>query len=228
MCWDTIGSLPCFPCAARGFEEPNPDAQEAKDDAEDSAASDREVEAEAATDGGTSVPDTHHIAERLGVRTDLLLHFVQNHPDPTAAIVLGWATDTGGLEDPPGELKKITREWLLANGHGGDLPTSYALPDPGDVVEDREAGEDGEVAVVEIHPDTVAADYVISDIDSTVAEVNRDYDAGAPVVEGVYRDSLEALDGELTLETVRAAVSSGVVASYAFPSDRLASGGGSP
>jgi hypothetical protein len=66
------------------------------------------------------VPTTA-LADTLGVRVDLLLNFVEIHPNPTAAVVLGWAYETGELEATPDELQQETREWLLENGHIDDV-----------------------------------------------------------------------------------------------------------
>jgi hypothetical protein len=98
----------------------------------------------------------------------------------------------------------------------------YILPSEGSRVRDRESDEDDELLVVRVHDDTRADDHRIDAVDATVAEVNPEYDPAAPVVEGVYADELEALDGWRTVEDVRDAVSFDAVNSYTFPADRLA------
>jgi hypothetical protein len=35
ICWDSSSSLPCFPCYARGFREPNPDPPEVDTDVDE-------------------------------------------------------------------------------------------------------------------------------------------------------------------------------------------------
>jgi len=104
----------------------------------------------------------------------------------------------------------------------------YILPTSGSRVRDRDGDEDDELLVVRVHHDTRAADHRIDALDATVADVNPNYDADAPVVEAVYVDELESLGGWRTVEDVRDAVSFDAVKCYSFPADRLAAtaGGG--
>ena len=107
----------------------------------------------------------------------------------------------------------------------------YYIPDVGDRAVDRRDDEDGELVVVETHPETAAHDYTIEALDGlTVAEVNEEYDAAAPVVEVVYVEEANAtLDRWRGVEDLRDAVHYDAVVAYSFPADRLApvSGGGS-
>lgn len=104
----------------------------------------------------------------------------------------------------------------------------YILPSEGSRVRDRDGDEDDELLVIRVHDDTRADDHRIDALDATVAGVNPEHDPDAPVVEGVYIDELEDLDGWRTVADVRDAVAEGAVGGYSFPADRLAaiSGGG--
>lgn len=227
QCWDATLAIPCFPCARAGFETQNPDEPAAADETADESASETPRETTATTDGGTSAPVTGALADSLGVRTDLLLRFVNTHPDPTAAVVLGWAYETGDLEATPDELQQETRQWLEAHDRGDDDDRlradggTYRIPETMCFVEDREAREDDQLVVFRTHPDTAAADFEIPEIDSTVAEANPDYDSGAPVVEAIYCDDLEGELDDLTLGRLWTLVARDAIASYAFPVGRL-------
>lgn len=120
-CWEVTGALPCFACYDDGFKTPNPEEPALKADTGGESGSDTARRAEVATDGGTSFPATTTLADTLGVRVDHLIRFVETHPNPTAAVVLGWAYETGELEATPDELRQETREWLLENGHIDDV-----------------------------------------------------------------------------------------------------------
>lgn len=98
----------------------------------------------------------------------------------------------------------------------------YILPSEGSRVRDRDEEDDEELLVVRVREDTRADDHRIDALDATVADVNPEYDPDAPVVEAVYVDELESLDGRRTVEGVRDAVADGDVGSYSFPADRLA------
>ena len=103
-----------------------------------------------------------------------------------------------------------------------DGGTETRLPAAGDRVRDRDSDDGDELVVVEIHPDTEAAECYLDALDATVAEVNSAYDAAAPVVEAAYvEDVSEALDGWRSVEDLRDAVSFGALSLYTFPADRL-------
>lgn len=101
----------------------------------------------------------------------------------------------------------------------------YTLPAVGARVSDRDTDGDG-LVVVDVRERTRADDLVLDELDEldglTVADVNPEYDPGAPVADAVYVDELEAaLDTWRGVEDVKDAVSFGAVASYSFPADRL-------
>jgi len=64
-----------------------------------------------ADDRRTETTTTHQLAAELGVDGELLLQFVRNHPNPTPAIVIGWARSRGELRTHPA--------WIDANRRGG-------------------------------------------------------------------------------------------------------------
>ena len=100
----------------------------------------------------------------------------------------------------------------------------YYLPDVGERAVDRRDDDGGELVVVATHPETAAHDYTVEALDGlTVAEVNEEYDAAAPVVEVVYVDEADAtLDRWRDVEDLRDAVHYNAVCAYSFPADRLA------
>lgn len=120
----------------------------------------------------------------------------------------------------------VSRGWKAEyHAQGVALPDGghYILPDRGARVRDREADENGELLVVDVYPNTAAADYPIGALDgTTVAEVNPEYDTAAPVVDAVYLDDLEdGADGWRSLEDLWTAIDAGAVTAYSFPADRL-------
>lgn len=92
---------------------------------------------------------------------------------------------------------------------------------PGDRVRDRD-DQDDELVVVSVH-NIRADEYILSDVDGepTVAEVNEEYPASAPVVHAVYDDELDEIGHAENPEILREAVDRGVIRSHAFPVDRL-------
>ena len=64
-------------------------------------------------------PDTYALASELGVDATLLDRFVEEHPRPTPAIVLGWAFDRAELPAPPEDLREDVAAWLDARPSGG-------------------------------------------------------------------------------------------------------------
>lgn len=64
----------------------------------------------------TDAPDTYALASELGVDATLLDRFVDEHPNPTAPIVLGWAFDHGELPRPPEALRDDVEAWLDGRG----------------------------------------------------------------------------------------------------------------
>jgi len=66
------------------------------------------------TDHTTDTPDTYALASELGVDAALLARFVDEHPSPTAPIVLGWAHGRAELPRPPEHLRDDVDAWLEA------------------------------------------------------------------------------------------------------------------
>ena len=66
------------------------------------------------TDRTTDTPDTYALASELGVDAALLARFVDEHPSPTAPIVLGWAHARAELPRPPEHLRDDVEAWLEA------------------------------------------------------------------------------------------------------------------
>lgn len=66
------------------------------------------------TDPTTTAPDTHQLAAELGVDGVLLDRFADEHPDPTAPIVIGWAHARGELRSHPEQLRGDVAAWLDA------------------------------------------------------------------------------------------------------------------
>ncbi|QAU11319.1 hypothetical protein EKH57_00015 (plasmid) [Halorubrum sp. BOL3-1] len=62
----------------------------------------------------TNAPDTHALAAELGVDATLLQRFADEHPNPTAPIVLGWAVTRGELRVHPERLRDDVAAWIDA------------------------------------------------------------------------------------------------------------------
>jgi len=63
-------------------------------------------------------PDTYALASELGVDAALLARFVDEHPSPTAPIVLGWAHDHGELPEAPEHLRDDVEAWVAERNQG--------------------------------------------------------------------------------------------------------------
>ena len=86
-----------------------------------------------------NAPDTYEIAAQLGVDAALLREFVRHHPNPTAAIVLGWAnryTDA----DPAVYAEEVER-WLVAQDVRNRTDTDTDAVDLDDVLDHRTGAE---------------------------------------------------------------------------------------
>lgn len=59
-------------------------------------------------------PTTEELADLLGTDTALLDRFAEEHPDPTAPIVIGWAHGRGELRCHPEQLRPDVEAWLDA------------------------------------------------------------------------------------------------------------------
>ena len=64
------------------------------------------------TDDKPNAPDTHQLAAELGVDAELLARFEEEHPNPTAPIVIGWAHGRGELRCHPEQLRPDVEDWL--------------------------------------------------------------------------------------------------------------------
>jgi hypothetical protein len=101
----------------------------------------------------------------------------------------------------------------------------YLLPNAGARVRDRDTDDEHDtLIVVDVHPETTAEEAEIEELDgATVADVNPEHDANAPVVDAVYADEAdEQLDGWRSAEDLRDAVSFDAITAYTFPVSRLA------
>ena len=98
---------------------------------------------------------------------------------------------------------------------GGTSRQRFEVPEPGDLVRDRKQGD--LLVVVARHLETTADAWHIDAIDGrpTVADVNPQFAADAPVVVAVY-DEEDTPPGDL-----RAKAYAGEVKTYTFPADRL-------
>jgi len=98
----------------------------------------------------------------------------------------------------------------------------FTLPREGGRVRDREATDDGEAIVVEVHPEVRAADYWIDDLQATVAEFNERYDPNAPVVTVAFVEAVEReVDGWRGAEDLRLAAEATDLTLYDYPAPRL-------
>jgi hypothetical protein len=98
-------------------------------------------------------------------------------------------------------------------------------PAPADRVRDRGGDDRDELIVLEVRD--VRADEERIDAlpgSPTVAEVNPEFDPGAPVVDAVYVADLERLEAWRSIDDLRDAVDADALRSYTFPADRLAPG----
>lgn len=122
-------------------------------------------------------------------------------------------TDAGIVNTP--DDAKDAREAFTDGG-------TYNLPAIGSRVRDRDSEDGDEVVVIETHSLARASEFVIDELDETVAEVNPEYDQHAPVVEAVYVDEADRqLPWWESVEDLADAVEGGAINSYSFPCDRL-------
>ena len=105
---------------------------------------------------------------------------------------------------------------------------AYTLPEVGAHVFDRESDDDEKLVVINVYPGTRAADYEIPELSGcTVAELNKQYDPEAPVVDAVYVEDVNDTFGRShTTGQLRSAVSDCSIRSYTFPAPRLVGGEG--
>ena len=114
------------------------------------------------------------------------------------------------------DIVKTPEEAAEAFADGG-----YSVPSVGSTVQDRDDGD--ELIVVDTHPEQRAGDHVLESVGGlTVAELNPEYDASAPVVEAVYQTEIRStLDNWRSVEDLRDAVEFDAIEAYSFPADRL-------
>jgi len=95
------------------------------------------------------------------------------------------------------------------------------LPAVGDRVVDREDGD--RLVVINVDAHTTADEEVLPECGGlTVAELNPEYDATAPLVEAVYVETVDnTLQGWRSVEDLIDAVEFGALEDYTFPADRL-------
>jgi len=79
-------------------------------------------------------PDTHQLAAELNVDAALLREFVDHHPNPTAAIVLGWVNREGDAD--PSKHTEDVENWL-------DAYTARSTPEPTPVSLADDLADDG-------------------------------------------------------------------------------------
>jgi len=122
-----------------------------------------------------------------------------------------------------GEADSSENEPDQAVADGGT--TTFTVPEPGDVVHDRESTHgDDRLLVLGVREETDAGSENIEQIGATVAEVNPEYSPNAPVARCAYYEEIEDVDPQAALDDVRSAVELNIFNSYTFPVDRLALG----
>ena len=102
----------------------------------------------------------------------------------------------------------------------------YPLPKVGARVFDEQCNEEKELVVINVYPGTRAGDHEIREHSRhTVAELNRQYDPGEPVVDAVYIEDINDIFGPYwNIRQLRSAAYCGSIRSYAFPASRLKRG----
>ena len=94
------------------------------------------------TETEPNAPDTHQLAAELGVDAQLLTRFEDEHPNPTAPIVIGWAHSRGELRCHPEQLRPDVEAWLDARPTLPEYETNYEDAIRADVLAKiREVGE---------------------------------------------------------------------------------------
>jgi len=122
-----------------------------------------------------------------------------------------------------GEADSSENEPDQAVADGGT--TTFTVPEPGDVVHDRESTHgDDRLLVLGVREETDAGSENIEQIGATVADVNPEYSPHAPVARCAYYEEIEDVDPEASIDDVRSAVELDIFNSYTFPVDRLSAG----
>jgi len=110
-------------------------------------------------------------------------------------------------------------------GSASTTTTTFDVPEPGDIVHDRESTHgDDRLLVLGVREETDAGSENIEQIGATVADVNPEYSPHAPVARCAYYEEIEDVDPEASIDDVRSAVELDIFNSYTFPVDRLALG----
>jgi hypothetical protein len=108
-----------------------------------------------------------------------------------------------------------------AAAEGSHTPAEdFDVPDTGDRVLDTDL-DDPDPAIVVHVPGIVAREAYIGAADATVAELNPDHPANAPVVDVVYGGKLTAIKHGYSVERVLAEVRRGGIQSYTYPVTRV-------
>jgi hypothetical protein len=113
----------------------------------------------------------------------------------------------------------------VATDGGSASTTTFTVPEPGDIVHDRETTHgDDRLLVLSVNEKTSAGSEYIEQIGGTVDEVNPEYSPQAPVARCVYVEEVATVDPQAALDDVRSAVALDIFNSYTFPVDRLSAG----
>jgi len=94
------------------------------------------------TETKTNAPDTHQLAAELGVDAQLLVRFEDEHPNPTAPIVIGWAHNRGELRCHPEQLRGEVEAWLDGRPEPPQFDTDYEDALRADVLAKLRGGDD--------------------------------------------------------------------------------------
>jgi len=114
---------------------------------------------------------------------------------------------------------------VATDGGANTSTTTFDVPEPGDIVHDRESTHgDDRLLVLSVREKTDAGSEYIEQIDASVADVNPEYSPRAPVARCVYYEEVEDVDPEASMDDVRSAAELDVFNSYSFPVDRLSAG----
>jgi hypothetical protein len=174
-------------------------------------------------------PSTEAVAEALGENEDLLLEFIERHPNPTPDTVLSYAgLDAADAADAGVSRRRLSR-WLrgeILRRHRqktkrGARPFKRAEFAVGDVVDDELAADDDPLVVINTPP-VPARKWTVFETGDTVATANPQYDRRAPVVLVMQRADLEAWRPQWDArEPVPATEVLGEVEHQALPEPRL-------
>jgi len=124
-----------------------------------------------------------------------------------------------------GEADSSENQAVATDGGANTTTTTFDVPEPGDIVHDRESTHgDDRLLVLGVREETDAGSENIEQIGATVADVNPEYSPHAPVARCAYYEEIEDVDPEASIDDVRAAAELDVFNCYSFPVDRLSAG----